>query len=173
MGFPTTTLARISYDENSSSREILETWHAIPATCSLPLNPGSLCPAAKWLLIFHTSARVKPGIRKNLDLTVRKQRLPARIAFLSRPPIEHSGIIARLFATPFGNRPCFFFLLGPAFSVFLQSWHLNHPVFWKPRQALPCWARDLFCFHTGLLLLTYKRWWKIPPPPRFVPWPWA
>lgn len=156
-GFSTTTLARISYDENSSSREILGNLARYTAYMLTAAESGLILPGAKMAADFSFKQPYLEDANQEKDANQETDPQKENDRPQPPPPVRHSGIIARLFATPWEIVPVFLILLGPAFSVFLQSWHLNNPAFWKTSAGLTFLGAGIVLFPYGLLLLTYKR----------------
>ncbi len=174
-GFSTTTLARIVYDESSSKREMLANlgrytnYMLAAAESGLVLPDGETdadfyfkSPLAAFLPGKNRGIGPPPGgIMPDHDSTGEQndeedENGPSRRP-KPPPPLEHSGVIARLFSTPHEIIYALIFLLAPFVSVFVQAGDHAHPLFWETATGIFLAGAGLLVFSYGLLMLNYKR----------------
>ncbi len=160
-GFSSTTLARISHDENSSKRDILTSLGRYSGYMLAAAESGLITPESKMAADYSYTPPHPDNDADTYDDDRNTAGEPVPPGQANRlnppPPLQHSGIIARLFATPYEFLYAVFFLLIPFFSIYLQTWDLNHPVFWKTLTTVSLLGAGLVMFPYGLLILTYKR----------------
>ena len=162
-GFSTTTLARIAYDENSSKREVLGSLGRYTNYMLTAAEAGLIGPDGKWAADFtykplhdedagpeaDSSANGMAGEIVENQGTERPK---------PPPPLQHSGIFARVLSAPHEIIYVLLFLLAPAFaSVFIQAGDQAHPVFWETATGILFIIAGLGLFPYGLFVLNYKR----------------
>lgn len=162
-GFSSTTLARISHDENSSKRDILTSLGRYSGYMLAAAESGLITPESKlaadysYIPPYPANDSDPDSYEVDTNTTGKPVASEETNRLNPPPPFKHSGVIARLFATPYEILFAVFFMLIPFFSMYLQSWDLNHPVFWKTITIVILLGVGLVIFPYGLLVLTYKR----------------
>lgn len=162
-GFSTTTLARIAHDENSSKREVLASLGRYTNYMLAAAEAGLIGPDGKWAADFtykspNGEAAVPEAGHSEGAMTGETvdNRDPGRPK--PPPPLQHSGIFARVFSAPHEVLFVLLFLLAPAFaSVFIQAGDQAHPVFWETATGILLIIAGIGLFPYGLFVLNYKR----------------
>ncbi len=171
-GFATTTLARIVYDESSSKAEILSNLARYANTMIAAAEAGLVTPGGQTAADFSFKPLLQglvPGIKSDQ----KDPSAPAKPVQADPgdeedeteqdnhpkppPPLQHGGIIARIFSTPLEIIYAAVFLLAPFASVFVQTGDTANPLFWETATGILLTGAGLLVFPYGLVLLNYKR----------------
>ncbi len=171
-GFSSTTLARIVHDESSSKQEIIANMGRYASYMIAAAEAGLLVPDGKMAADFSFSPAL-PGLipgKHNGKSAPYKDKLADHAGESEKkdetkeahrpkppPPVQHGGIIARIFSTPHEIIYAAVFLMAPFASVFVQTGDTAYPLFWETATGILLTGAGLLVFPYGLLVLNYKR----------------
>ena len=171
-GFSSTTLARIVHDESSGKQEIIANMGRYAGYMIAAVEAGLLLPDGKMAADFsfrpelsglipgkHTEASRpdKGKLPDHADESDENYETEEPHRPKPPPPVQHGGIIARIFSTPHEIIYAAVFLMAPFASLFVQTGDSANPLFWETATGILLTGAGLLVFPYGLLVLNYKR----------------